>query len=240
MRSRGAAGAPGDAAPGVAGAGAEDASELGESVTDTTSASAGSASSGGGAAAPWWVGSSSPIVLRVPRGLAAAIVVGLLLLLVLAYFVGSVRGSAAAKANLDEQSTAAVAGTPGPRQAPPVAVSQEPEPVLTEDGGPAARVDHERRQPGQNYLRLQTGEKEECDRLAAFMADKGVAIQLYETRSGQFIVYAVDRGFRADELNTDACLAYKRKLMDLGRAWKRFNNNRGTDLGTLFFERFDG
>jgi hypothetical protein len=177
-------------------------------------------------------------VLRVPRGLAAVIVLGLFLLIVLAYWVGSARGSAATRAELTERG--AVAGAPGPREAPPISVSQESPPSAAGTGEPVQRVEQERRRPGLNYLQLQTGGRDEGQRLAEFMADKGVQIQLVETAGGEWVVFAVDRGYRADELNSESCVAYKRKLMDLGRAWKRHNGNRGSDLNTMLFTRFDG
>lgn len=193
-------------------------------------------SSPSGSAAPWWVGSSAPIVLRVPRGLAALIVVGILGLFVLSYWVGSARGKSAAQQQAEQRSSAS--GDPVMRNTPSIAISDASErrtsnPEST--GGPAVQIFSERREDGLNYLCLLTGNRDECLRLAEFLADKQVAIQLVNHDNNQAVVYAVDQGFRGSELSSDECLAYKRKLQNLGRAWKRYNNDRGTDLGTMYF-----
>lgn len=250
MRSRANTGAPG------VGAGEPvDAEQPGPSVKPDASTSgsppaaaassrskpAASAPEPSGAAAPWWVGSSAPIVLRVPRGLALIIVVGVLLLLVLSYWVGTVRGRSAA--NQLAQERAPSSAEPVARRTPPIAITDAGDRGANEvenQAGPAVQVFAERRETGLNYLCLLTGDRDECVRLAEFLADKQVAIQLVNRDNGSCVVYAVDYGFRGSELSSDECLAYKRKLQDLGRAWKRFNNNRGSDLGTMYYALFTG
>ncbi|MEM1354751.1 MAG: hypothetical protein AAGH88_07705 [Planctomycetota bacterium] len=237
MRSRGNAGAPGVGAVAPVEDGAERSPNEGMDTHQAAGAASESAANSRAdrGTAPWWVGSAAPIVLRIPRGLAVAVIFGVLGLLIVSYWVGTVRGKSAAKADAPPQ----IAGPNGnaPRQTPEISISNERDPdgdnPETNDR-PAMQVFAERREAGLNYLRLLTGNREECIRLAEFMADKRVAIQLVNRDNGEVVVYAVDQGFRGNELSSEEYLAYRRKLQELGRAWRRFNNNRGTDLGTMY------
>ncbi|MEO0477147.1 MAG: hypothetical protein AAF085_14435, partial [Planctomycetota bacterium] len=98
--------------------------------------------------APWWVGSASPLVLRVPRGVAILSVVGLLLLIVVAYWVGSMRGAASAKPEATDVGMGQRTGPDGFFVTPDDGYSG-PEVEVPED---ALAV--ERREPGLNYMQL--------------------------------------------------------------------------------------
>lgn len=186
--------------------------------------------------APWWVGSSAPLVLRVPRGLALLAVAGVLGVIVLAYFVGTIRGASSARPEPEE------AGL-GPRTGPSGFY------LSSGDGyqGPVVEVPEdaltaERREPGLNYMQLITSkDKEDCVRLAEFFGAREVAIQVVPVHNkGLWVAYAVKRGYRGDELNSESCKRYEQQLRALGRAWKQHNGGRGTDLSTMFFKRYDG
>lgn len=183
--------------------------------------------------APWWVGSSSPLVLRVPRGLAALSVAGLVLLIVIAYWVGAVRGAAAVKPGPDE---ANIGDRPGPSgwfeaqqggyDGPKVDVPDKP-------------LTAERREPGLNYMRLIQSTKADCESLAAFFGAREVAIQLVPVHNSElWTAYAVKRGYRKDELDSESRKLYEQQLRSLGRQWKQ--SGGGTDLSTMYFERYDG
>lgn len=185
--------------------------------------------------APWWVGSSAPLVLRVPRGLAVLIVAGVLVLIILAYGVGSIRGAAGARPQALESG---IGERPGPSGWFESDSAGYDGPVVEV---PEVAFDAERREPGLNYIRLIQSTPEDCQALAAFFGARGVAIQLVNVNNGRSsIAYAVKRGYRADELGSESCDLYEKQLRTLGRQWKAHNGGRGTDLATMYFERYDG
>ena len=181
---------------------------------------------------PWWVGSTAPVVLRLPRGLAALSVAGLLLLIVIAYWVGAVRGAAAVKTGPDELGI-------GDRPAPGWFEAQQKGYGGPEVGVPEKPVTAERREPGLNYMRLIESSKKDCEALAEFFGAREVAIQLVPVNNGKtWVAYAVKRGYRRDELKSESRKLYEQQLRSLGRQWKQ--NGGGTDLSTMYFDRYDG
>ena len=185
--------------------------------------------------APWWVGSASPLVLRVPRGVAIMCVAGLLLVIVLAYWVGSMRGAAGARPEPDEPGLGERTGPNGFFESPDDDYAgpkvDVPEDVLTA----------ERREPGLNYMQLITSTREDCEKLARFFGARGVAIQLVPVHNkGLWVAYAVKRGYRSDEMGSESQKRYEQMLRSLGRQWKQSNSGRGTDLSTMIFNRYDG
>ncbi|MEM9110389.1 MAG: hypothetical protein AAGC72_10240 [Planctomycetota bacterium] len=182
--------------------------------------------------APWWVGSASPLVLRVPRGVAVLSVMGLLLVIVVAYWVGSMRGAASAKPDASDPGMGERAGPNGFFISP-------------EDGydGPEVEVPEddlivEQREPGLNYMQLITSTREDCERLARFFGSRGVAIQLVKSNNeGLWVAFAVKRGYRADEMGSESQQRYEQMLRSLGRQYKQ---NGGVDLSTMLFNRYDG
>ncbi|MFN3168935.1 MAG: hypothetical protein ACE37H_17945 [Phycisphaeraceae bacterium] len=184
--------------------------------------------------APWWVGSSAPLVLRVPRGLALLAVVGVLGVIVLAYLVGSARGSASAKPDPEDASLGERSGPDG------YFVSSEDGYEGTEVAVPGDPLTAERREPGLNYMRLIQSNEADCRKLAEFFASRGVAIQLVLVNNAQScIAYAVKRGYRGDELDSESCKRYRQQLLSIGQQWKVHNGNRGTDLSTMYFELYN-
>jgi hypothetical protein len=184
--------------------------------------------------APWWVGSSAPLVLRIPRGLALLAVVGVLGVIVLAYLVGSARGAASAEPNPEDRSLGERSGPDGYF-------------VTSEDGYEGSEVDvpkdpltAERREPGLNYMRLIQDDEAYCRELAEFFGKREVALQLVLVNNGRScIAYAVKRGYRGDELDSESCKRYRQQLLSIGQQWKIHNGNRGTDLSTMYFELYN-
>ncbi|MBX2853128.1 MAG: hypothetical protein KTR15_15445 [Phycisphaeraceae bacterium] len=185
--------------------------------------------------APWWVGSASPLVLRVPRGVAVLCVAGLLLVIVLAYWVGSMRGAAGARPEAVEPGLGERTGPNGFFESPD-----------DDYAGPEVDVPKdvlvvERREPGLNYMQLITSTREDCEKLARFFGARGVAIQLVPVHNkGLWVAYAVKRGYRSDEMGSESQQRYEQMLRSLGRQWKQSNSGRGTDLSTMIFNRYDG
>jgi hypothetical protein len=185
--------------------------------------------------APWWVGSASPLVLRLPRGVAVLSVAGLLLLIVLAYWVGAMRGAAGAEPQQVDLGLGQRTGPDGffvtPDDGYEGPVVEVPEDALTV----------ERREPGLNYMQLMTSSREDCEKLARFFGSRGVAIQLVPVNNKElWVAFAVKRGYRSDEMGSESRQRYEQMLRSLGRQWKQHNSGRGTDLSTMIFNRYDG
>lgn len=185
--------------------------------------------------APWWVGSASPLVLRVPRGVAILSIAGLLLVIVVAYWVGSMRGAAAAQPEVIGAGLGQRLGPEGffisPNDDYDGPTIDVPETALTA----------EQREPGRNYMQLITSTKADCERLARFFGARGVAIQLVPVNNKElWVAYAVKRGYRSDEMGSESQQRYEQMLRSLGRQWKQNNGGRGTDLSTMIFNRYDG
>lgn len=182
--------------------------------------------------APWWVGSASPLVLRVPRGVAILSVAGLLLLIVIAYGVGSIRGAAGAQPESIEPGM-------GDRAVPNgFFVSPDDDYAGPEVDVPEDALTTEQREPGLNYMQLITSTREDCEKLARFFGARGVAIQLVPVHNkGLWVAYAVKRGYRADEMGSESQQRYEQMLKSLGRQYKQ---SGGTDLSTMIFNRYDG
>lgn len=182
--------------------------------------------------APWWVGSASPLVLRVPRGVAILSVAGLLLVIVVAYGVGSIRGAAGAKPEAVEPGMGERTVSNG------FFVSPEDDYKGPEVEVPEDALMVEQREPGLNYMQLITSTREDCEKLARFFGARGVAIQLVPVHNkGLWVAYAVKRGYRADEMGSESQQRYEQMLKSLGRQYKQ---SGGTDLSTMIFNRYDG
>ena len=160
---------------------------------------------------------------------------GLLLLIVVAYWVGTIRGASGASPEPSDPGMGERAGPSG------FFVSPEDDYEGPEVDVPTDPLVTEQREPGLNYMQLITSTREDCEKLATFFGARGVAIQLVPVHNkGLWVAYAVKRGYRADELNSESCKRYEQQLRSLGRQWKASNSGRGTDLSTMIFKRYDG
>lgn len=221
----------------------------------------------GGEAAWWsWAGVGVPIILRVPRGVAILIAIGLIGLLVLAYWVGHSRGETAgaerARAEL-EQNLVADGGRPAPG-APPTGALAGDGPQgqagvvggLVGEGGDgvsqgrgqggvsgpiAAGSPDDPREPGLNYMVVARYEPEEAQRVGEFLTDLGVEIVLELEDNERFVrVWAVGQGFAGNEMGGEAYNAYRAELRDAGRAWQRHNRGLGDAFETMYARKYQG
>lgn len=209
----------------------------------------------------WLTHSGPPLVLRVPRGLAIAVVAGVLGLLVLAYWVGLERGEAAAERLLGANATQTldrlgrVPGGSGANRGGPDAGptgNHGATSNVTSGGGTASggggggeviRIGRpgsagDPRQAGLNYLVLATWNPTDARRLAEFVSGYGVATLLEPYNNTRLRVLVVDRGFPPGE--GDAMRAFRREMLEVGKAWQRHNNGRGTALTDMHFDKFEG
>ncbi len=195
---------------------------------------------------PWWVGSSAPIVLRVPRGLAVVICLALVGLIVLAYFVGVVRGSSGLEARVNTAVEVELLQASQHGMAPPDVRGSKQIIGRKEDTGvsgakPGTESPRDPRKPGLNYMVLATLPGPDAIPLVDFLRDNGVETILVSVTvrgSEQVKVVAVNKGFEGAELNSQARGEYQSMLRTLGRAWKRHNGNRGDALGTMYFDKY--
>ncbi len=100
-----------------------------------------------------------------------------------------------------------------------------------------------------NYLVYMTATRRECLRLADFLGQNGVqAVVIPSSRivkagdgDGRMIeltlyqVVDVGQGFSRNEYVRGEHEAFRAERMELGRAWKRHNGGRGSDLADMQF-----
>ena len=160
----------------------------------------------------WLARLGHPIVVRIPRGFAVLIAIGILGLIVLSYQVGYARKSLQAR-------TSQNAGTIEPRS-------------LLPPTRPVANVPSKRTK-GLNYLMMTTfppkapdngGEhQKEAERLIRYLRQQAVAATIEITDNG--LLRVVDlKGFRDDQMAGEKYNAHKNKLNRLGRIWKSEHN----------------
>lgn len=189
----------------------------------------------------WW-GGGAPIVLRLPRGMALVLVVAAVGLLILAYLTGHSRGVSAGEANAESRFEALTRGSM--RGGAMVDGGGQ---ILSTDGQPIAsgksRVflpgDAEPRRQGLNYPIVARYPLEDAKMLADFIAERGVATLVVSAdTTGLFHVIPLT-GFTGEGFRAKQHHAAERRLREIGRQWKIRNNNRGDDLSSLWWDKFE-
>lgn len=182
--------------------------------------------------ADWWRRWNRPVVLRLPRAYALLLAAGVLLVVVLAYWVGNVRGYNRLIA--EENANA------GPGLINLAGVDQGGLAVAAADAGsPAAAVPARRdpREPGLNYLIVARYPLEEAQRLIAFLKTQGVeAIGVPSQNRVLYHVVALP-GFDGSEISEGAGARFREEMLRVGQRWKAHNNNKGDDLATMYFRK---
>ena len=208
----------------------------------------------------WWVGSGEVITLRLPRGVTVLAVGGVVGVIALAFVAGRRTGAPAsvaaatpteaapavvsegALAGLDAEDVPGGGAWPGstPADAPAADPAQRLQARF--DAGLDPRVD------GLNYLVYLTATRRECVRLRDFLAERGVDVIVMESsrsvRAGSgadavriplYWVVDVSEGFSRAAYLRGEHEGFKARRMELGRAWKRHNGGRGSDLSDMQF-----
>jgi len=211
----------------------------------------------------WARTGAAPIVLRVPRGLAVVALVGAILLLVLAYWVGYVQGRDAGEATAREQ----VARQEQALRQPPaeaeayegMAPGQGRSAFGEGNGGDGAGAgggdasgggEGDPREPGLNYLQLAIYPVEAAERLQAFLAERAgveTVLEPVHNRRGEFRrVIAVDQGFGAEAFNKQANpeqfrarQRYLEQLRQLGQQWQEHTGGHDA-LESMNFRKYRG
>jgi hypothetical protein len=194
-----------------------------------------------------WSRAQLPMVLRVPRGVLAILIVGAVGLLVLAYLVGYSRGEAAAVAALQVE--------PGPLGPGNVTLRQPPHGgdhgALDASGDPAPqqvvvpRVDLQAnplgidtRESGLNYHYLALYDRDTAERLIQFLQTNGVESCAVSVQNGRLFQVIDLQGVAADRIG-DLGRQRKDRLTQLGRLWKQ-QNNGPSDLSDAYLRKYSG
>jgi len=193
----------------------------------------------------WASGLRRPVVMRLPMGLMIVVLVGLLLVVMLAYWVGQQMGQAAARAELNEAQR--VLPTSGGRGGTGGLISVDGQPIgggnsATNGGTNGADPGSSSMDPrviGMNYLILARYPREEALRLVGFLREHGVASMVVPTdNAGLYLV--VDRqGFTPEQVRNEAYEQRKQELKRLGRLWKSARDGP-TDLSDLYGQKYRG
>lgn len=181
---------------------------------------------------------TEPLVMRLPRGVAFLAVIGLLAMVLLAYWVGHVRGFGSGEAHVEEQARAALRQRVAPQpptegetvtQAPPG--NADSQTIVTKDG-----VDP--RQPGWNYLVVARYPSDKAMELRRFLAEHEVdTIQVPSDNPALVLIVALP-GFESGQVAQRT--AFRQRMLELGRQWWAFNANRGSDLRDMYYARYNG
>ncbi len=194
----------------------------------------------------WQASANEPITLRVPRGMALALMAGLLGLLLLAYWVGHSRGGSATEQRLSQ--TYNLNGAEGERT-PPFTVPGEGGAESdrtgreagsgTGSGGSGGAGGEDTRVRGSNYLILATYPEAEARRLQAFLTGRGVDVMVgIRNNKGLCQVIAL-KGFTREQYKAGLAEQFRTEMLAHGRAWKAANQGKGDDLNTMFYAKHE-
>jgi hypothetical protein len=173
--------------------------------------------------------------------MAVAMLAGLLGLLVLAYWVGYSRGDSAAEKRVTAMYEPALADD---GRTPPERTGTGPgSRINTANTGsgtattPAQQADP--RVKGSNYLILALYPEEEARRLKAFLAERQVEVMVGPRNNKGLCQVIALTGFTREQVrDTDAAERFLAKMRALGRDWKAANDNRGDDLASMYYDKY--
>lgn len=185
----------------------------------------------------WRSGASEPLTLRVPRGMAVAMLAGLLGLLILAYWVGHSRGGSAAEKRVTAMYEPALADD---GRTPPERPGGRINTPNTGSGTVTAPVQQsDPRVKGSNYLILALYPEEEARRLKAFLAERQVDVLVGPRNNKGLCQVIALTGFTREQIrDTDAAERFLTKMRALGRDWKAHNGGRGDDLASMYYDKY--
>lgn len=178
-----------------------------------------------------------PILIRVPRGYAVLAAAGVVLVVVLAYWVGHTRGYRAAERDLtvsEAPVTPAVVLPPASsNNAIPSGSPATSAVSTTSDVTP--KVDP--RREGLNYYILAHYPLTEAQRLARFLREGGVEAYAIPVQNKGLAQVVAGRGFTAQEIGSPAANEYRDRLRALGKQWQA-RQKGANDLSDMYLDRF--
>ena len=186
----------------------------------------------------WWPRADAPIVLHVPKGIAVAVLGGILGLILISYWVGHQRGITATDARYEIMSQQQV-NLYRPREAPvqrPRSQTQQSTPLSQL----STTVGNRHRQQGMNHLILATETSERAKELIQFFQIYGVAAAAYPADTKGLVQVWDLRSFPGEEKGFKNWNEHKRKLQRIGRQWKQHNGNKGSDLSDMYYKLYQG
>jgi hypothetical protein len=171
--------------------------------------------------------------------MALALMLGLLGLLLLAYWVGYSRGGSAAEIRVTEMYEPAP--TEGGRVPPERLTVGAPVGADTGNSGVSAGSRRrDARLPGSNYLILALYPQDEAQRLRAFLAEGGVEVMISPRNNKGLCQVIALNGFTGKQMrDTDADNRYRTRLQARGREWKAANDGRGDDLSSMYYDKYE-
>ncbi|MCC6682413.1 MAG: hypothetical protein IT445_16055 [Phycisphaeraceae bacterium] len=194
-----------------------------------------------------WLTGGEPVSLRLPKGMALLIVAGLLLLIMIAYWVGQSRGRAAADSRYQKQMQAVqdYRSSAAPLVVDPTAADSDgagagaSSRAPSGGGGAAVTRTTDPRQKGLNYPILVYCTLPEAKRLGAFLAQGGVDTFIISGKNEELYHLVGLHGLRGDGGFRAAREEYETKLKRLGREWKAQNGGRGEDLSSIWWDKYE-
>jgi hypothetical protein len=216
------------------------------SASESTEGAAPPGTSAGGGS--WRQQLRQPIVIRVPRALAIATVALALGLLVLAYWVGHIRGSrtdsesgeSRAGGAVQIEAGGAVAKAPGGGEGG-AGSRQEGSSAGARKGPAGAETSEEAlvrdpREPGLNYFILARRPRDAALEAARFLEKHGVDAAVVPQENTDLDLLIDARAYTSAELKKGAHQDQRRFLGMLGRTWKRHHGGAG-DWSDLYIEK---
>ena len=204
----------------------------------------------------WWATFDEPLVLRLPRGVAILVFMGVLAMVVTAYWVGSSRGVAQQVAKQRARETQ-FSQLYGRLRAEPVVLAGEKEQdlvakdgerlsllerVLQATGDVVVPKEMDPREDGKNYLVLTMTDRETAVRLIEYMRERQVEAGAFVPSNGGLarrglveVIYL--RGFESGQMSGEA----KRVMQDmkrLGESWRYYNDGKGKNLSDMYYRKF--
>jgi hypothetical protein len=169
--------------------------------------------------------------------MALSMLGGGVLLLVLAYWVGFSRGGSAATQRVRAEYEPALVE---PGRVPPTRNGLESGSGGQKPSSTGFDGYGDPRLPGRNYMVLALYPKEEAKRLQRFLAEREVDVMVGPRNNKGLCQVVALNGFTREQMrDTDAEERFRNRLLGLGRDWKASNRNKGDDLSSMYYSKYE-
>lgn len=192
----------------------------------------------------WWSRAQRPIVWRLPVGLATVLILGLVGVVVLAYWAGMTRGTHRAQLSLQadvrdllQPETLAVV-TPSGTWAS--AMQAEKDSQKTGPEHTAASTGQDPRQSGLNYLVLAHYPPEDAQRLVGFLRQHGVEAAAFRPEKSRLFQVIALHAFHKDQIDSPARRDFEKNIRQIGRAWKAAKLGQDFSTSGIYLDLYEG